>query len=139
VFFRALALMFAAGVVKASYDCMMDGGIACGVGVGLLCVAALEMWFEASSDDDPAPPSTGREGLIGATAVVVEACAPYGMVKTRGERWRAMLVGSDRADVGDAVTIRAVDGLVLAVSRRASEHPPGQVPPGIVPPAPRRP
>jgi membrane-bound serine protease (ClpP class) len=57
--------------------------------------------------------TTGAEGLIGETAEVIEACAPAGRVRLRGEIWRAHC--SSRAGVGERVRIAGVDGLTLEV------------------------
>jgi membrane-bound serine protease (ClpP class) len=57
--------------------------------------------------------TTGAEGLIGATAEVIEACEPNGRVRLRGEIWRARC--STPAAVGDRVTVTGVDGLTLEV------------------------
>ena len=57
--------------------------------------------------------TVGAETLVGRTAVVARALTPMGQVKLDGEVWEA------RADYdlvpGDAVVVRAVEGLVLDV------------------------
>ncbi len=58
---------------------------------------------------------TGREGLVGARAEVVEPCEPDGWVRTQGELWRAHCEAG--AAVGDAVRVRELDGLTLVVER----------------------
>jgi membrane protein implicated in regulation of membrane protease activity len=57
---------------------------------------------------------TGAEGLLGASAEVIEACDPRGRVRLRGEIWHARC--DDGAKVGDLVTVTAVDGLTLEVA-----------------------
>jgi membrane-bound serine protease (ClpP class) len=57
--------------------------------------------------------TTGAEGLIGATAEVIETCEPNGRVRLRGEIWRARC--ASRAEVGERVTVTGVDGLTLEV------------------------
>jgi len=61
--------------------------------------------------------STGREELIGKTAVVKVALEPEGTVFYKGERWAAI---SDRGQVepGEAVIITRVDGLKLYVTKK---------------------
>jgi len=61
--------------------------------------------------------STGREELIGKTAVVKVALEPEGTVFYKGERWAAI---SDRGQVepGEAVIITKVDGLKLYVIKK---------------------
>jgi membrane-bound serine protease (ClpP class) len=60
---------------------------------------------------------TGREELIGKTAVVKAALKPEGTVFFKGERWAAV---SDSGDikVGEEVVIDSVDGLLLHVSKK---------------------
>jgi membrane protein implicated in regulation of membrane protease activity len=60
--------------------------------------------------------STGAEGLIGQVAEVVEACAPRGRVRMRGEIWHARCEAG--APVGAQVTIAGVHGLTLEVEPR---------------------
>ena len=61
--------------------------------------------------------ATGKEALIGAPADVIEACDPRGRVRLRGEIWRAEC--ASRAEVGERVTVVAVDGLTLRVEPMA--------------------
>jgi membrane-bound serine protease (ClpP class) len=56
---------------------------------------------------------TGAEGLLGSTAEVIEACAPAGRVRLRGEIWHARCGSS--VQVGERVRVIAVDGLTLEV------------------------
>ena len=56
---------------------------------------------------------TGAEGLIGADAVVVEACRPDGRVRVRGELWRARCARG--AEVGEHVRVTRLDELTLEV------------------------
>jgi membrane protein implicated in regulation of membrane protease activity len=59
--------------------------------------------------------ATGKEALIGSTAEVIEACAPRGRVRFRGEIWHAEC--QSRAEVGERVTVEGVHGLTLLVER----------------------
>jgi membrane protein implicated in regulation of membrane protease activity len=56
---------------------------------------------------------TGAEGLIGRTALVVEACRPDGRVRVNGELWNAHCPRG--ADVGEHVQVLSVDDLILQV------------------------
>ncbi len=56
---------------------------------------------------------TGAEAMIGATAEVVSPCRPRGQVRVHGELWQA--VCEDGAEVGEKVSIEALDGLTLVV------------------------
>jgi membrane-bound serine protease (ClpP class) len=60
---------------------------------------------------------TGREELIGKTALVKVALAPEGMVLYKGERWTA-ISESGEVKVGEEVVISSVDGLVLHVVKK---------------------
>ena len=61
--------------------------------------------------------TTGAEGLVGERAEVIEACAPTGRVRVRGEIWKARCESA--AEPGDTVRIAAVDGLTLVVEPEA--------------------
>ena len=57
--------------------------------------------------------TTGAEGMIGEPAEVIEACAPRGRVRFRGEIWNARCGAG--AAVRERVRIAGVDGLELVV------------------------
>jgi len=59
-------------------------------------------------------PKTGPEGLIGRTALVVEALSPEGLVKLDGELWRAECI-SGMAKRGERVKVADVRGTKLLV------------------------
>jgi membrane-bound serine protease (ClpP class) len=67
-------------------------------------------------------PTTGREELVGETAVVRRALDPVGMVFVHGELWQARTAG-ERVEVGARVRVDAMDGLVLEVSRAQAPQP----------------
>jgi membrane protein implicated in regulation of membrane protease activity len=56
----------------------------------------------------------GSQTLLGQQAEVREACRPLGQVFVAGELWAARC--EEGADVGETVTITAVDGLTLEVT-----------------------
>lgn len=56
---------------------------------------------------------TGAEGLVGERAEVIERCDPDGVVRLRGESWRARC--DPPAEPGTAVEVTAVEGLTLEV------------------------
>jgi len=60
---------------------------------------------------------TGREELIGKTAVVKVALDPEGTILYKGERWTA-IADKGRVEPGEEVTIIKTDGLTLYVTRR---------------------
>jgi membrane-bound serine protease (ClpP class) len=55
----------------------------------------------------------GTQALIGQKGEVREPCRPLGQVFVAGELWRARC--DEGADVGETVTVVAVNGLVLEV------------------------
>jgi membrane-bound serine protease (ClpP class) len=61
--------------------------------------------------------TTGKEGLIGQTAVAQTALDPKGIVSIEGERWNAW-VGSGRIEPGEEVIVTKVEGLKLKVGRK---------------------
>ncbi len=58
-------------------------------------------------------PHVGVEALVGRQAVVASDCRPEGQVRVAGELWRARC--EEGASAGEAVVVRAVEGLTLAV------------------------
>jgi membrane-bound serine protease (ClpP class) len=64
------------------------------------------------------PVNTGREGLMGQTAVVRAALDPRGTVFVEGEIWNAWMEGG-KADPGEEVTVTGVDGLRLRVVKKS--------------------
>jgi membrane-bound serine protease (ClpP class) len=60
---------------------------------------------------------TGREELVGKTALVKEALKPEGTIFFKGERWTA-ISEKEQVEVGEEVIINAVDGLTLYVTRK---------------------
>ncbi|MFC1941428.1 nodulation protein NfeD [Chloroflexota bacterium] len=61
--------------------------------------------------------STGREELIGKTALVKTALDPEGMVFFKGERWKA-ISETGRVEPGETVIINKVDSLTLYVTKK---------------------
>ena len=61
--------------------------------------------------------STGREELVGKTAVVKEALDPEGTVLLKGERWTA-ISEKGRVKPGEEVIVTKVDGLMLRVTKK---------------------
>jgi membrane-bound serine protease (ClpP class) len=58
---------------------------------------------------------TGPQAMIGGTAIVRTPLAPTGQVEIRGELWQATLKGPATLAPGSAVSVRAIEGLVLIV------------------------
>lgn len=56
---------------------------------------------------------TGREGMVGREGVIVTAAHPEGQARIKGQLWRVVCEGG--ADVGDYVSVSAVDGMRLRV------------------------
>lgn len=64
---------------------------------------------------------TGEQGLVGETGVAQTALSPQGKVFIHGELWDA--VASSPLPVGQLVTVRKVDGLILQVDPLAAIPP----------------
>jgi membrane-bound serine protease (ClpP class) len=64
--------------------------------------------------------STGREDLVGKTAVVEVALEPRGVVFVEGERWTAV-IDNGHAEPEEEVIINKVVGLKLLVTRKLKE------------------
>ncbi len=60
---------------------------------------------------------TGREELVGKTALVKEALKPEGTVFFKGERWTA-ISEKEQVEAGEEVIINTVDGLTLYVTKK---------------------
>ncbi|MBA7674696.1 hypothetical protein ES703_82917 [subsurface metagenome] len=61
--------------------------------------------------------STGKEELVGQTAIVKVALEPEGTVFFKGERWTA-ISETGRVKPGEEVIITKVDGLKLYVTKK---------------------
>jgi len=59
----------------------------------------------------------GAEGMIGERVTVVEDCAPDGLVRVRGELWRASVESGGALGEGERGTVLAVDGLTVRIGR----------------------
>ena len=60
---------------------------------------------------------TGREGLIGKTAVVKTSLSPRGTVFLEGENWTAVSE-EDQVEPGEEVVVTGVNNLVLSVVKK---------------------
>ncbi len=123
-----LAALGALGLVAGGILALeSDSGAADVVGPALIALGVLSLvafYFitrkviEAHRDE---PVRTGSEELIGATAEVRSTLDPEGQVWIEGALWGARVVaGNGRVDVGDRVTVDAVEGLTLVVRPEAS-------------------
>jgi membrane-bound serine protease (ClpP class) len=64
---------------------------------------------------------TGREELVGKTAIVQVALDPEGIVLFKGERWTAISEKKGGIKAGEEVIINRVDGLKLYVTRKTQK------------------
>lgn len=62
------------------------------------------------------PQTTGREGMVGASAIAKTALAPTGTVFIHGELWEAVL-DEGTAEPGEEVTVTGIEGLKLRVMK----------------------
>ena len=66
------------------------------------------------------PVGSGREGMIGAAAKVLDWDGTEGRVRVRSETWRARAAQTFAA--GEEVRVTAMDGLVLRVGPAATTN-----------------
>ncbi|HUT68340.1 MAG TPA: NfeD family protein [Dehalococcoidales bacterium] len=62
---------------------------------------------------------TGAEGMVGLTGEVTQSLKPKGVVRIKGEYWKARSVEGE-IDVGEDVEVLAINGLNLEVRRKES-------------------
>ena len=62
---------------------------------------------------------TGSEGMIGLECEVTQALTPKGVVKVKGEYWKAGSLDGD-IEIGEVVEVTGIDHLVLEVKRKES-------------------
>ena len=62
-------------------------------------------------------PIGGREGMIGLHGKVVTPLAPVGVIKIRGESWKATCT-NDNIDIHEEVVVTGIEGLRLVVKRK---------------------
>lgn len=60
---------------------------------------------------------TGAEEMVGTTCIVTEPLHPAGMVKIKGEYWKAR-VAQGTIEKGEEVEVVKIDGLVLEVRKK---------------------
>lgn len=125
VFTPTFGLLFAGGMVSlvAGSLILFNGtpfevnpwvmGIVIGV-IALVFILVVTVVIRAQRS----PINTGREGLIGQTAVVRSVLDPRGTVFVEGEIWNAWLEAG-KADIGEEVTVLGIDGLRLKVVRKS--------------------
>jgi membrane-bound serine protease (ClpP class) len=59
----------------------------------------------------------GVEGMLGARATVIQACDPDGLVRVRGEVWKARTEAGNPLGEGERGKVLSVDGLTVTVAR----------------------
>src|SRR6478609_6793800 len=94
------------------------------IALGVLSLVAFYFITRKVVEAHEAPPRTGAEELVGAVAEARSTIDPEGQVWIEGALWRARRGhGDGRIDLGDRVSVEAVEGLTLLVS---ATPPPGQ-------------
>lgn len=69
---------------------------------------------------------SGREGMAGKKAVVVEELRPEGLVRCHGEIWKARSVSGAFFAKGDEVLVAELDGITLIVRGETGKQLPGE-------------
>ncbi len=93
------------------------GDVAKGVAIGLLAVFAVFIVLARRAMKRPI--AVGREAMIGQVGVATTDLAPDGMVRLKGELWRA--TSEKRIREGEEVVVKDVKGLVLIVEKRGKK------------------
>ncbi|AFN04315.1 nodulation protein NfeD [Pyrococcus furiosus DSM 3638] len=65
--------------------------------------------------------ATGKEEMIGSEGTVVEELNPEGMIKVRGELWKARSKDGEKIEKGEKVKVVGMEGLTLIVVRKKEE------------------
>ena len=65
---------------------------------------------------------TGKEVIIGLVGEVVEPLVPEGMIKIRGELWRAVSKTGESIEIGEKVRVVGMEGLKLIVVREKEKE-----------------
>ena len=86
--------------------------------LGLLAVAFIILAATLAVRTHRGRVTSGKEDLVGSTAVVLTPLDPRGTVLVEGERWTAVL-DKGAAAPDEEVTITKVEGLKLTVSRKS--------------------
>ncbi len=86
--------------------------------IGLLAVAFIIVATMLAVRTHRNRVTSGKEDLVGSTAVVLTPLEPRGTVLVEGERWTAVL-DSGTAAPDEEVTITKVEGLKLSVTRKS--------------------
>lgn len=66
-------------------------------------------------------PGTGREEMLGLKGKVIRTLEPEGMIRIRGELWRAKSKNGERIPAGEEVEVVGVEGLTLIVVKSGGE------------------
>jgi membrane protein implicated in regulation of membrane protease activity len=89
--------------------------------VVLIVIAVCILIVVAVRRERPLQVNTGREGLVGQTAVVRAPLEPKGTVFIEGETWNARL-DTGRAERGEEVIVTRVERLQLKVVKKSKEE-----------------
>ncbi len=93
------------------------GNVAKGAAIALLAVFAVFIVLARRAMKRPI--AVGREAMMGQVGVATTDIAPDGMVRLKGELWRA--TSEKRIRKGDEVVIKDMKGLVLIVEKRGKK------------------
>jgi membrane-bound serine protease (ClpP class) len=121
IFTSAFGLLFAGGVVSLILGSLiLFSGSAFEINPGVIATvvgiftAVFAFVVVAIIKAHRRQVTTGKEGLVGQTAIAKTEMDPNGVVFVRGERWKAN-VESGRIERGEEVIVSGVEGLKLKV------------------------
>jgi membrane-bound serine protease (ClpP class) len=89
--------------------------------IGILAAAFIAMASYLAVKTHRGRVTSGKEDLVGNTAVALTPLAPKGTVLVEGERWTAVL-DKGAAAPDEEVTITKVEGLKLSVTKKSVQE-----------------
>ena len=110
---RGISLIFGLMMIGKEPWIEVASNVAKGVAIGILVVFAVFIMQVRRAMKKPV--SVGREAMVGQIGVAMTDISPSGVVKLKGELWRA--TSEERIRQGEEVVVRNLDGLVLIVEK----------------------
>jgi membrane-bound serine protease (ClpP class) len=90
------------------------GDMAKGVAIGIFVVFSISMVLARRAMKKPV--SVGKETIIGQIGFAATDIKPDGMVKVKGELWRA--TSTEHIEKGEEIVVKDLKGLVLVIEKR---------------------
>lgn len=111
------------GTILAFNDTLLDHGFGTIFGISFILAALIGGAAYYIFKTYRQKTQTGREGLIGSTARVIDWSGKQGRVKVDGESWHAISNSTFSLSEDDIVTVIAVEGLSLNITKHPEHQP----------------